>query len=193
MNNTESTAPEMLDFKLVFYEHLEEDGIHSFDAELIELIKDAKFLRQCSAMLEADDFEPRTDGESRAAWHISGAALDYWRKYREPIDTLLGTELARLITENNWGERLKDDLRQYVRVIRRTNPKAAGYALEIIRGWRKYQLRTTCIDEIINLHTSGGLTDDKFLEICGRATNKFRDEKFQVSNIFSATGEYEED
>ncbi len=29
-------TPEILDFKLIFYEHLEKDGIHSFDAELIE-------------------------------------------------------------------------------------------------------------------------------------------------------------
>ncbi len=30
------TPPEMLDFKLIFYEHLQEDRIYSFDAQLIE-------------------------------------------------------------------------------------------------------------------------------------------------------------
>jgi archaellum biogenesis ATPase FlaH len=165
-----------------------------FQVKLVTLlVKDTKVVRQCSSMLETEDFEPRQEGESHAAWHIAGTALDYWRKYREPIDTLLGVELARLSEENNWGERLKGDLREYIRLVRRTRPKAADYALEIIRSWRKHQLRTTCIDEIINLHTSGGLTDSKFLEICGRATSNFREEKFQVSNIFSSTGEYEDD
>ena len=129
-----------------------------FQIKLVTLlVKDAKFLRQCSSLLDTDDFEPRADGESRAAWHIAGAALDYWRKYHEPIGTLLNTELIRLKKENNWGKRLLGDLNEYVRIIRRTSPKASDYALEIIRDWRKHQLRTTCIDEIINLHTSGGL------------------------------------
>ncbi len=165
-----------------------------FQIKLVTLlVKDAKFLRQVSYMLEIDDFEPRTDGESRAAWHIAGAALDYWRKYHENIGQLLTPELTRLGSQNNWGDRLKEDLNAYVRVIRRTKPKAADYALDIIRDWRKHQLRTTCIDEIINLHAGGGLTDEKFLEVCGRATSKFQEDKFQVSTIFSNTGEYEED
>ncbi len=32
---TDKDTPEILDFKLIFYEHLENDGIYSFDAELI--------------------------------------------------------------------------------------------------------------------------------------------------------------
>ena len=34
-------TPEILDFKLIFYEHLENDGIYSFDAQLIELEADS--------------------------------------------------------------------------------------------------------------------------------------------------------
>ncbi len=33
---TDKDTPEILDFKLVFYEHFAEDGIHSFDAQLID-------------------------------------------------------------------------------------------------------------------------------------------------------------
>ncbi len=37
---TDKDTPEILDFKLIFYEHFVEDGIHSFDAELLEHDKD---------------------------------------------------------------------------------------------------------------------------------------------------------
>ena len=114
-----------------------------FQLKLVTLlVKDGKFLRDCGTMVDPDDFEPKAQGESRAAWIIAGAALDYWEKYHDPIGRMLTTELKRLSSENRWGDRLKGDLNEYVRAIRKTKPTASDYARDVLVRWRKFQLRT---------------------------------------------------
>lgn len=166
----------------------------AFQLKLVTLlVKDSKFLRQCAHMLNVEDFEPKSDSEPRAAWIIAGAALDYWGKYGDNIGAMLPTEIKRLISENRWGERQLDDLKRYVQSIRESRPKASDYARDIIIRWRKHQLRTTSINEIIDLHAAGSLTDERFLEICAEATTRFRQDRFQSSTIFTDTGDYEKD
>src|ERR1051325_1424249 len=64
-----------------------------FQKQLAALIAtDRHFLHETAHLLSADDFKPRGSAGTEL-WIIASRALDYYRKYKTPVGTLLSGEI----------------------------------------------------------------------------------------------------
>ena len=152
------------------------------------MVRDEKFMMDAAHLLDAEDFHPTESGESNAPWLIASMAIEHWTKYKEPIGKFLGLEIKKRIKENAWSKRLVGDLRGYYAKVGKAKLKGAQYILDQLIDWRKFQLRTRVISELIDLHGGDNLTDARFIELCTEAVSQNADAA-GVSTVFSFTGD----
>ena len=149
------------------------------------LCRDRNFLRECAHLLEADDFKPRKQGDPLENWIIASTALEFWRRYREPIGGMLRTEVLDYCRKMNVGERQKGRLLETVDHIRRNHHLVAVDALaEKVIDYKKERMKAQSIQTLVDLHEQGRLTDDRWLEQCYAAIENFGNLGYEARDYF---------
>lgn len=137
------------------------------------LCRDRNFLRRTAGILSAHDFRPRK-GQSPELQIVASKALDYWRKYGEPIGGMLRPEMTELADERKMGNRQRERLMEIVSNVRNGNGLVAVGALEEkVIAYKSRQAKHEAIEELIDLQEKHQLTDERFRKIFERATKGF--------------------
>ena len=149
------------------------------------ICRDRNFLRECSHLLEPDDFKPHKQGDPLENWIIAGMALEFWRKYREPIGEMLRTEMIDYCRKQNVGEKQKVRLMEIVERIRNSGKLIAVDALsEKVVEYKKERMKAKSIQTLVELYEQGQLTDERWLEQCYEAITKFGNLGYEVRDFF---------
>lgn len=132
------------------------------------VVRDRLLLKEVGKFLEADDFRPTREGEREqwARWIISGIALDYWKKYRQPVNGLLRSEVLNYIEKNRVGERQRKALLNYIRVVKKQTLEAGNVLVERVGEFKKEMARRDALDTLTQLQADGELTDELMMETC---------------------------
>lgn len=159
----------------------------NFQDQLLAFIcRDKNFLKECSSLLDVDDFKGgRNKGQEK--WIIADAALRYWKKYQQPIGRMLRADLMAHCRNTRLGEEQSKKLLAYGHKIRKIKLVAVDAVQERVIEYKKEIVRTNCVEELINLNTAGQLTDDKWTEIYKKVTDDFN-----VQRLPEATDYYDE-
>lgn len=147
----------------------------SFQEKLVALVvRDRNFLRECNGLLNEDDFKPiRRDGPTEL-WTAASVALDFYRRHREPVGSLLRPELIHFADKNMLGEKAKARLLDLAARLRDAqNGFAASAIVEKVISYKKDLLKARAVHELMDLSEAGELTDDKWLEVCMRGVEQF--------------------
>jgi hypothetical protein len=150
------------------------------------LCRDRNFLKQCAHLLEPDDFKPRKPGEPIEIWVVASKALDFYEKYREPIEGMLRTEILDHCRKTNAGDKSKHRLLTLVEQIQKNHRMIAVDALaEKVIDYKKERLKKQMINEMVDLQERGKLTDEKWMEKCYSAIKTFGKMGYEASDYFS--------
>src|ERR1700735_2134270 len=93
------------------------------------LCRDRNFLKRCGSLLQPKDFKPSRD-ETDERFIIATLALDFWRKYREPIEGMLRTYVVDFCSKHNVDKRRKKELTRLVDKINSGEKLVAVEAME---------------------------------------------------------------
>lgn len=101
-----------------------------FQRHLLTFIcRDRNFLKKCGGMLTPKDFRPNRD-ETNERWVIATLALEFWRKYKDPIGGMLRPEIADFIKKNGSDDVEKKALYRLVDKINSGEKLVAVAAME---------------------------------------------------------------
>ncbi len=154
----------------------------SFQDQLLAfLIKDRNFLKRCAEMLEPADFRPRKS-QAMERWVISQLALDYWNKYRQPIKGMLKAEIISYARKANLSTRKEEEIIYYAKKIRKIKCVAAEALEDKVIEFKKEKLKTDAVQELIDSQAAGTLSDERWLEICQNAVERFAPRSFTISD-----------
>jgi hypothetical protein len=156
-----------------------------FQRKLVQfLCRDRNLLREVAYLLEPDDFKPRKN-ESTDLWTISTAALEFWRKYREPIGGMLRPEMLDYARKMNFSDRERTRLLESVAVIQSTKGLVAVEALiEKVLTYKRDRLKAAAVDQLLDLKERGELTDEKWLQVCMDGVQRFGSNTYQAVDYF---------
>jgi hypothetical protein len=158
----------------------------AFQEKLVAfLCRDRNFLRECAHLLEADDFKPRKQGEPLENWIIASKALEYWRRYHEPVGGMLRTEMLDYCRKTNAGTHQKERLLEVVENVQRNHRLVAVDALaEKVIDYKKERMKAQSIQTLVELHEQGKLTDERWLEQCYAAIVNFGRLGYEAHDYF---------
>jgi hypothetical protein len=156
-----------------------------FQRRLVQFIcRDRNFLRECAYLLEPDDFKPRKN-ESTDLWTIATAALEFWRKYREPIGGMLRSEMLDYSRKMNFSERERTRILETVTILQKTGGLVAVEALvEKVVSYKRDRLKAAAVDQLLDLKERGELTDEKWLQVCMEGVQRFGSNTYQAVDYF---------
>jgi len=142
----------------------EDEGF--LDALVCLLARDIKALRECAALLTAKDFEPlRGTRHGRARWIVATQALSYYQKYQQPVGTMLQVEVLDHIHRIGLSDNQAGEIKEYckhLKMVKTTSPDAiTGKVLH----YKSERLKAAALQEMTELHSTGQLTDEKWMEI----------------------------
>ena len=147
--------------------------------------RDRNFLKECGYLLDPDDFKPRKQGDPTENWIVASLALDFWRKYKDPIGGMLRTEILDYCRKMHVGDKQKGRLLNVVDDIRHNHSLVAISALaQKVIDYKKERMKAQSIQALIELHEQGKLTDERWLEQCYSAIEKFGNLGYEASDYF---------
>lgn len=147
--------------------------------------RDRTFLKDCCYLLEPDDFKPRKN-ESTDLWTIATAALEFWRKYGEPIGGMLRSEMLDYARKMNFTDRERIRLLDTVRVVRKSQSLVAVEALvDKVLAYKKDRLKAQAVEQLIELKERGELSDEKWLQVCMDGVERFGDTSYKATDYFA--------
>src|SRR5580692_1755927 len=128
------------------------------EALIRSLVYDRNFLRDYSYMLDKEDFRKVLEGEGEGPQVIAELALDFWRRYREPIGKLLRPQVLQFAFENGRQESNKSLLIHYVDRLVTAGKVTAVEAIgqKVIR-YKKDVAKMRALSEITQLSQAGKL------------------------------------
>jgi len=144
------------------------------DADLLPellgmVLWDRYWLRQAGDVVKADDFKPVPrvggQGENTNFWIAANMGLEFFMKNRIPIGSLLNQEIAKWAKETNSSSQRVMEFRTFLKNIRkRYNPERSKVLVEQVVEFKKRVLRQRMLRELVELETSGQLTEEAWLE-----------------------------
>lgn len=151
------------------------------DLLLAFVVKDRNFLKKCAEMLTPADFRPKRS-QAMERWVISQLALEYWNKYRQPIKRMLRAEILSYAKQSNLSTRREQELLKYGERIKKLKCVAAEAMEDKVVEFKKEKLKTDAVQELIDAQSNGTLSDEKWLEICQSAVDRFGPRQFTVTD-----------
>ncbi len=143
-----------------------------FQDHLIALLcRDGKFCHDCAHLLTPKDFHPEAgqkDGRNR--WIAAERILAYYHKYHEPVRKLLRAELLVHAQSLGLGERQTKELLEYGKQLQSMTLVGVESMTDHIVQFKKAKLKSQILEEMLALHSTGELTDDKWLTLSRQAT-----------------------
>jgi archaellum biogenesis ATPase FlaH len=141
-----------------------------FQDSLVTLLcRDMKALNDCGALLKPDDFKPLQGmRHGRPRWIIAELALEHFRKYHEPVGRLLRANVLEYAVSLSLGERQITELKEYCDRIRAGTPFSPESITEKVIHYKHEHLKALAVQELVELQSSGQLTDEKWYEISQR-------------------------
>ena len=136
---------------------------------LIFLCRDRNFLKVTAGLLDVEDFKSREGKSAEREW-VARVALDWWKKYKDPIAGDLRWMMQEYCREHKTLPRLKDKIFELVNQIRRAAPAdlVAPEAVEkIVLEYKHRQRRKQFVEKLIEYQEKGKLTDQKILNEVG--------------------------
>lgn len=155
-----------------------------FQRHLITLIsRDRNFLKKCGGLLQSKDFRPNRD-DTDERWIVATLALEFWRKYKEPISGMLRPEVVDYVRKNNIDDTRKKALYKLVDKINSGEKLVAVEAMEdrVIAYLRDKKMRDS-IDKIISKHEEGTLDNEQLAFICKEVLEWTGAPKRAISNL----------
>jgi predicted transcriptional regulator len=131
------------------------------------IVRDRAFLKSCGGMLTPKDFRPNRD-ETQERYIVATQALEFWRKYKEPIG---GGELRLRVMEfvesNGISGDEKKALNKLVDKINSGEKLVAVQAMEdrVTKYLRNKKMKDS-IEELITKQEEGELDKTEFVRIC---------------------------
>lgn len=130
------------------------------------LCRDRNFLKRCGSMLQPKDFKPTRD-QTKERYIVATLALEFWRKYKEPIEGLLKPNVIDYCTEHNINKAQKKELLRLVDKINSGEKLVAVEAMEDrVIGYLREKKMEESIEELIEKKEDGKLTTEIFNQIC---------------------------
>jgi len=138
-------------------------------------------------LLESSDFKPRKyEGPER--WVVATIALDYWNKYQEKIGSMLRSEVLDFSKKQNYREDQRKTLLAYVNKIQEMKLTGVDHVVERVNEYKQERFKLKAIEELIELQSSGQLTNDRWIEICQEAVENVNGNRLQVTDYFAEGG-----
>lgn len=142
------------------------DDTHFQDSLVALLVLDHHTLKQCGTLLSPEDFRPdKAAPRGRARWIVAERALEFWKKHHEPLGKLAQSDVLEYAHQLDLGAMQKAELFEYVASIEKLKLSAPDALVEKVVKFKSNQLRKNAIEELVDLHSSGQLTDEKWAEI----------------------------
>jgi hypothetical protein len=134
------------------------------------LATDATALKQCCGLLSDNDFKPlKSHRYGQERWVVAERCLNHFRQHGSPIGTLLRADVLEYASGLNLAEHRINKLLAYIKFLK-TVPCASPLAVtdKIVR-YKSGKLRATVLEEMVELHAAGELTDEKWRMYSDRA------------------------
>lgn len=153
------------------------------DKLVVMICKDRRFLKTCSSLLTSKDFQPKGN-EARERWIVADIALQYFDKYREPINSLLKSECLDYARKSHLSDRNKRHLLEYVDKVEESTLEAADAIKDKVIEYKKEKAKVKAIEDLMELQDRGQLDDAKFMEICQTAIETTAQSSHRVVDYF---------
>ena len=146
------------------------------------LCRDRNFLKRCGSMLQPRDFKPNRD-ETDERFVIANLALDFWRKYKAPIEGLLRPNAEEFISKNNVDSARKKAILKLIDKINSGERLVAIEAMEdkVVDYLRSKKMKDS-IEELITKQEEGKLDKEEFLKICREVVEWSGKKKLEVAS-----------
>lgn len=130
------------------------------------LCRDRNFLKRCGGLLQAKDFKPNRD-EGPERYIVATLALEFWRKYKSPIEGMLRPNVNDYISKHALGKESKKNITELVDWITRGERLVAVEAMEdkVLEYLENKRMRDA-IEEMITKREEGKLDKETFRGIC---------------------------
>lgn len=155
-----------------------------FQKNLVTLIsRDRNFLKKCGGMLSPKDFRPNRD-DTDERWIVATLALEFWKKYKQPISGMLKPEVVDYVRKNRVEDNRKKLLYKLVDKINSGEKLVAVEAMEdrVVAYLRDKKMRDS-IDTIISKHEEGTLDNAQLAFICKEVLEWSGSPKRAISNF----------
>jgi len=137
------------------------------DGLLSILSKDITSLRQVGSLLEPSDFEPiQGMRSSRSRWIAATVILNHYQKYQESVGSLLRSECLAYVRSTGLDGSAVRDVDEYVKKLRKRKLKGVEAIIDRVVDFKKQKKKEQAIDQMIELHGAGELSDEKMFELC---------------------------
>lgn len=151
----------------------------SFQDKLtVLLVRDPEFLSRVGSMLSADDFRPVKgvrNGDVR--WLAAERALAHWERFREPLGKLARADAMEYATSIGYGANQLAQIRKYYAELDAIKPTASSSIAEKVVRYKSARLKTSALEQLNDLYSTGQLTDEKWEEITRAALDGARASK----------------
>lgn len=143
----------------------------AFQDRLVALItRDFKTLKDCGSILVPEDFRPlRGMKNGRARSIVSERALEYYKKYHKPLGALLRADVLEYCELLNLAPGQIEQTTQYLDYLNKLKPTAPDALVEKVVKYKGQRFKASAIQELVDLQSSGMLTDEKWKEISAKA------------------------
>jgi Protein of unknown function (DUF3987) len=135
------------------------------------LVHDREASEQCAALgLDANDLKP-LDGmkRGRPRWVVGDVALEHFKKHGEPQGALARAEVLTYAENLGMGSAQVNELKNYVEFLSNLKPVAPDSILESVLSYKSQHLKAAAIQELVELQSTGRLTDEKWHAISEKA------------------------
>lgn len=151
------------------------------------IVRDAETLRRLAPFLRGKDFQPSmgADADANYRWIVAQRALSFYAKYRDPIGQLLRSELISYAKEQGIIDRKLDTLLEYAKRITSRKLVGADDIISKVTQFKREKAKAAAVEELIELQSSGQLTDAAWLEISQKAVATLTGESIVASDYFA--------
>ncbi len=132
------------------------------------LVNDPATLRACASVLSPEDFKPM-----RGSLHgvprqiVAERALDHYKKHHEPLGPLLRADVMEYAASFMGAGKIQS-VQDYVVLIAKLKPKSPDAIIGKVVRYKSQILKARGVQEMVDLVSSGMLTDEKWHEITSK-------------------------
>ena len=142
------------------------------DALVKLLATDPTALKTCAHLLKAEDFAPiRGHQRGRPRWTIADRILAHFKQTHEPIGKLLRAEVLEYATGLQLGQRQVEELESYLKYLKTVEVTGPTAITEKIVKYKSQRLKAAVLEEMVEAHAAGQLTDEKWQQLSRKAMN----------------------
>lgn len=157
------------------------------------LCRDRQFLKQFGTRLSKKDFKGGT-GESNSREVIASIALEYWKKYHEPVGGLLKSEVLDYISSNKVDSKNrkvsynKKELLEVLEFITGGEKLVPVVAMEDkVTKYLENKFIKDSLDNVLELQEKGELSKKKFADICRNVSDFKTKQRLESKNLISGS------